>query len=246
MASFHARYVSGDPDDVWRDLRGLGLRVFDAPYREDAEAVAREFADRARRNVEMLVERLQARGFRAEENDDEGTPCRAHVPPSPGAPALADWLEVTFAPFPMTVSAWIRQVGDVWLVGELPGWPASVLADPLVVQLEWAERGGSRSYYEAEHAAYLRDTARRDAGIPFQLDYAPDELHKANISGDAPYGIDLPGPGIDGKVGPAIWFVDDLNTAFAAGGFPGALWDEGYQEPPAGLRESLAAGLLRL
>jgi hypothetical protein len=26
----------------------------------------------------------------------------------------------------------------------------------------------------------------------------------------------------------------------------GALWEEGYQEPPAGLRESLAEGLLRL
>ncbi|MGW7683660.1 hypothetical protein ACWGID_23185 [Kribbella sp. NPDC054772] len=113
MVSYHARYVSGDPDEVWRDLRGLGGRVFDAPYREDAEAVAREFADRARRNVETLVGRLQAQGFRAQENDDEGTPRPAHVPPSPGAPALADWLEETFAPFPMTVSAWIRQVGDL-------------------------------------------------------------------------------------------------------------------------------------
>lgn len=246
MASFHARYVAGDPDGVWRDLRDLGLRVFDTPYREDAEAVAREFADRARRNVETLVERLQARGFRAKRNDDEGTPCRAHVPPSPDAPALAGWLEATFAPFPMTVSAWIRQVGDVWLVGDLPGWPTSVLADPLVVELEWAELGGSRSYYQDEYAAYLEDTTRQDAGLAFQLDYAPDELHKANISGDAPYGIDLPGSGIDGRVGPAIWFVDDLNTAFAAGDFPGALWEAGYQEPPTGLRESLAADLFRL
>lgn len=71
-------------------------------------------------------------------------------------------------------------MGDVWLVGDLPGWPSSVLADPLV-QLEWADHGGSRSYYESEYAAYLEDNLRRDAGIPFQ--HEPARFLPRRVSG---------------------------------------------------------------
>lgn len=246
MTSHFARYQAGEHDSVWQDLRALGPAVFDAPHREDAQAVACEMAARARRNVETLVDRLQADGFVATRNDDDATPRPAHFPPSDGAPALADWMEEEFAPFPMTVTAWIRQVGDVWLVGEHPRWPESVLADPLVVEFEHSVYGGgSREYYESEWALW-QEGAEQDAAGPFQLDYAPDALHKANISGDGPYGIELPGVGVDGLVGPMTWFVDDLNTAFAAGGFPGALRAEGYVDPPEGLREALARDLLRL
>ncbi len=245
MTSFSARYQAGEHDDVWRDLRALELKVFDVRHRDDAQAVAREMADRARRNVETLVDRLQADGFAAARNDDDATPRPAHFPPTDGAPALAEWLEETFAPFPMTVAAWIRQVGDVWLVGEHPRWAESVLADPLVVEFEHADYGGgSRTYYEGEWESWTEDTDQDT--YPFQLDFAPDALHKANISGDGPYGIILTGSGVDGLLGPTTWFVDDLNAAFAAGGFPGALHAEGYVDPPAGLREGLARDLLRL
>lgn len=244
MVSHVARYRAGEQDEVWRDLRALGLRVFDPPHREDALAVAREMAPRARRNVELLVERLEVEGFAAAHNDEEATPRPAHLPPGPDADDLADWAEAELAPFPMTVAAWIRWVGDVWLVGDLPRWPESVLADPLVVEFQHAAHGGgAREYYAAEWQRW-RDDPEPVEG--FQLDFAPDALHKANISGDAPYGILLPCEGVDGRVGPELWFVDDLNAAFAAGGFPDALRDEGYVDPPAGLRESLSRDLLRL
>ncbi|MFI2486900.1 hypothetical protein ACH47X_08320 [Promicromonospora kroppenstedtii] len=248
MTSYFARYQAGEHDDVWRDLRALGMTAFDEPHREDAQAVAREMALRARRNVETIVDRLQADGFVAAQNDDEATPRAAHFPPSDGASALADWMEATFGPVPMTVSAWIREVGDVWLVGEHPRWPESVLADPLVVQFEFiADGGGARDYYTEEWQNWQDDADDVDYETePFQIDYAPDALHKANISGDGPYGIQLPGVGVDGLVGPTLWFVDDLNNAFAAGGFPGELRAEGYVDPPAGLREGLARDLLRL
>lgn len=61
-----------------------------------------------------------------------------------------------------------------------------------------------------------------------------------------PYGIVLAGSGVDGLLGSSRWFVDDLNAAFAAGGFPGALRSGGYIEPPAGLREGHSWDLLRL
>jgi hypothetical protein len=248
VTSYFARYQAGKHDDVWRDLRALGPTAFDDPHREDAQAVAREMGARARKNVDLIVDRLQADGFVAERNDDEATSRPAHFPPSGGAADLADWLEETFAPFPMTVAAWIRQVGDVWLVGAHPLWPQSVLADPLVVEFEFSEFGGdSRDYYAEEWQNWQDDADDADDDAePFQLDFAPDALHKANISGDGPYGIQVPGVGVDGMVGPTLWFVDDLNTAFAAGGFPEALYAEGYVDPPDGLREGLARDLLRL
>lgn len=52
---------------------------------------------------------------------------------------------------------------------------------------------------------------------------APDRLHKANISGGAPYGFRLPDACADavfvGEV--AMPFVDYLNLVFENGGFPG-------------------------
>lgn len=245
MTSHIARYQAGDHDGVWRDLRALGLDAFGVRHREDAQAVAHEMASRARQNVETLVDRLQTEGFTTTWNDDDATPRPARFPPTDGASALADWMEEAFAPFPMTVAAWIRQVGDVWLVGEHPRWSESILADPLVVEFEHTVHGGgAREYYEGEWKLWTEND-NRDAH-PFQLDFAPDDLHKANISGGGPYGILLSGSAVDGLVGPTTWFVDDLNDAFAAGGFPGALRAEGYVDPPAGLREGLARDLLRL
>lgn len=246
MTSHLARYRSGEHDAVWRDLRALELDVFNVRYREDAQAVAREMADRARWNVETLVDRLHADGFVATRNDDEMTPRPAYFPPTDGSSALADWMDQAFAPFPMTVAAWIRQVGDVWLVGEHPRWAGSILADPLVVEFENILDGGNaRGYYQEAWNSWCANP-RRQRDWPFQLDFAPDDLTKANISGGLPYGIALAGSGVDGLLGSSKWFVDDLNEAFAAGGFPGALWSEGYVDPPAGLREGLARDLLRL
>jgi hypothetical protein len=202
VTSDFARYQAGEHDAVWRDLRGLELEVFDARHREDAQAVAREMACRARWNVETLVDRLQADGFTATRNDDDATPRPAHVPPTEDASALADWMEEAFAPFPMTVAAWIRQVGDAWLVGEYPRWAESVLADPLVVEFEnTVYGGGSRGYLEEEWKCW-GENPDRDTW-PFQLDFAPDALHKANISGGGPYGVILAGSGVDGLLGPS-------------------------------------------
>lgn len=70
----------------------------------------------------------------------------------------------------------------------------------------------------------------------FQIEFAPDYLHKANISGDAPYGIEVPNSAVDGLVLGEVHqttFVNYLRIAFQWAGFPG--WDRRYrrggQEP---------------
>lgn len=247
MVSLSARYDDGERDDVWRELRDLGPRVRDRQYLDDASAVARTMALRARRNVEVLVERLGEAGFDPQNNDDEGRSRPVYVPPGWGAPALASWLNSTYGPIPLTTAAWIREVGDVWLVGRHPAWPESDQADPLVVEFEYSVSSGDpRDFYRGEYEAWLESRdLDLDLDEPFSLDFAPDRLHKANVSGGPPYGVVVPDPSVDATIrlegGEPISFVPYLNGAFAAGGFP-------YLEvsAPAGLRESLASGMLRL
>jgi hypothetical protein len=58
---------------------------------------------------------------------------------------------------------------------------------------------------------------------PCNLDLASDYLHKANFSGGAPYGIELPDRGSDPifvNEEHGLPFVDYLRLAFRWGGFP--------------------------
>src|SRR5947209_6412431 len=64
MAGYLERYRAGEHEAVWKELNALGPGVFEAPVHEDALAVARETMRRARHNVELLIERLAARGYR--------------------------------------------------------------------------------------------------------------------------------------------------------------------------------------
>lgn len=242
MTSYFARYERGERDDVWRELHALGPKALDASRREDAAAVARSMALRARRNVELIESRLTEAGFDFRGNDDEGVDRPGHIPPTAGAAALVEWMERELGPMPLTVAAWIREVGDVWFVGDHPRWTTSDLADPLVVEFEGSAYPGHdvRTHLEGQIAS-------RGENRSCQLYFAPDDYHKANISGGSPYAVEVAAPAVDGWCLPfERFFVDYLNDAFASGGFPGALVAEGYEEPPPGLRESLAEDVLRL
>lgn len=64
MASFLERYRNGDCVAVWDELTALAERVREEPYFSDAAAVAAETMRRARHNVEVLIRRLDANGYR--------------------------------------------------------------------------------------------------------------------------------------------------------------------------------------
>ncbi len=73
---------------------------------------------------------------------------------------------------------------------------------------------------------------------------APDDLHKANVSGGDPYGIAMPAPIADGRVLHArvdVSLVDYLRLACRCGGFPG--YDSLDRDVPSELA-MLAADLL--
>jgi len=214
------RYLDGEHDAVWRELRELGSRVRDTPHAAEARAVCDEVARRCRRNIDVIVGRLSEQGYRFHDNDDDQAATRPITGPVADADALVAWLERTVGPVPMIVSSWVRIVGDVWLVGTHPAWPTSAAADPLVVELAGSRYLGQdiRSYYLEELEMWR---VHPEDGT-FQLPVSPDHLHKDNTSGGLPYGIELPDDGTDARLvtdGP-IQFVSYLRNVFAAGGFP--------------------------
>ncbi|RAY15256.1 hypothetical protein DPM19_11125 [Actinomadura craniellae] len=228
------RYLAGERAQVWHELRQLGDRMRAPGLAEEAQAVCDEMAHRARRNIEMIIGRLDEQGYRFHENNDDQTPTEPFAPPGPEAETHLRWLEERLGPLPMTLSSWVRIVGDVWLVGTHPQWRNSADADPLVFEVEGTRHpaGGIREYAKEEIEYWQED----EQPGPFVLPVAPDHLHKANVSGGGPYGILLPDGCADahfvGEVGMPL--VDYLTWVFHNGGFPrptndNAQWDVLFQ-----------------
>ena len=63
-ATFLDRYRAGEHAAVWEDLISLGPAVRHELYLDDATAVATETMKRARHNVDLLIQRLKAMGYR--------------------------------------------------------------------------------------------------------------------------------------------------------------------------------------
>ncbi len=108
--------------------------------------------------------------------------------------------------------------GGGGLVGTHPAWPESASADPLVIEAEGSRypSGPIREYFEETFTAWREWSAQNADAGSFVLPLAPDWLHKANISGGAPYGIILPDACVDGlfAADTTMPFVSYLNWVF--------------------------------
>lgn len=217
------RYRSGDRDAVWQELRELGGGVRAPNVAPEAQAVCDEMAQRARQNVEVIVERLIHQGFAFHTNDNKKMPVSPHHPPGPHVARVLGWLQSSFEALPMTLLSWVRLVGDVWLVGTHPDWPESAAADPLVVEVEGSRYPNESiiEYFEDEKRSFQEDREFSGERL-FQLPVAPDRLHKDNVSGGPPYGLILPDACADGMLvaESTMPFVAYLNWVFRHGGFP--------------------------
>ncbi len=137
-------------------------------------------------------------------------------------------------PLPISLRAWYEQVGGVSLMGshdvinpidQGPG-------DPLVVASLHELVGMIEMFGEDE-----------DGGIGLWL--APDDLHKANVSGGSPYTITIPNAGADAPFENEFHnttFVNYLRKAFEWGGFPG--WEQSRNKAPHEFIAKLTEGLL--
>ena len=247
MASYLERYQRGEREQVWAELVALGDQARSELVYSDALAVARETMRRVRRNIEMLIPRLEAIGYkfgydRLPEYDKdfaEGQPS-VFTPPKPDVRARIAELEKPVGPLPLSLRAWYETVGAVNFVGVAPeDWHIDEEADPLYVYPieaaleEYADWQGSRQWTDDEIDVW-----------PYRVPIAPDYLHKYHISGGMWYNIALPKVAIDAQL-EAEWhhtmFVNYLRICFRWGGFPGL---EQVPKPPMEDLAYLTKGLL--
>lgn len=212
----------------WSCLVGMEYRLGDRQFREEAMAFACEIMKRARVHVLGIISQLQ------EENYSFLYPDEMHIEPGP-----CDWirdLEQSGIYLPLSIAAWLREVGTVNLIGTHPSWPAPgymksgkgektepLLADPLVVGL-------SKDYAEYLYREWKESS--ESTLTPFRVDIAPDHLHKANLSGGMPYQMAADRPLVDTILlneRHATSFVHYLRIAIQYAGFPGFDYIEGQQ-----------------
>ncbi len=226
-----SRYLSGQRTQVWTEITSLGeeLRA-DPSTLAEATAVVDETMMRARRNVERLIDRLPRLGYVFEPGD--GLP--VFEPPPSDIGERLDEVEDSVGAIPLALRFWFVRVGRVNLTGRHPEWGYSY-TDPLVVD-------APPDYILSEFEAWKADRDTEWDQGSFRINFAPDVLHKAEVSGGPPYSLAVPNGGADGLV---LWethqttFVNLMRLSFEWAGFPGwgvdQFGEQGTAEPPGWL-----------
>jgi hypothetical protein len=209
------RYLAGEVIAVWDEV----CRRNDSS--PDVESGADEMMRRVARNVDLIVERLDAAGWRWAYPD-----MRRRAADEEDAQAVAV-IEEAVGRLPLALRACLSRVGEVWLCGSHPSWspPAyafddlpgdPVMADPLVLpSAKWM----------LEELRQWDDDEWCQPKRPWRFVLAPDELHKANISGGT-HDVLLPTAdadpvivGVNQRRGVSL--VTYLRVSLGFGGFPG-------------------------
>jgi hypothetical protein len=227
------RYLVGDHEQVWTDLVGLGPGALESEHAADAIAVAYETMHRVELNVATLARRLKAMDYRFLYPGSDGGlfglgKAKAHEPhlppPSDVRAKIAELESLAGGPIPLSLRAFFEVVGEVNFNGDHPALApkgSDLTSDPLMV-------------CSVEDAIAMADSYERPDDELAVIEFAPDALHKANISGGAPYSIEVPNPAADAPVEDephGVSFVAYLRLAILGwGGFPG--WEQTELAPP--------------
>jgi hypothetical protein len=229
-------------NEHWVLLLGQSRELIDPATRQHALSFARKVMAFARDNVELLTEHLERSGYRFA-NSDGG-----RKPPEDDIPGCVEELARRGVHVPVALQAWLMEVGCVDFTGTHPAWPRTGYSglcddgsqkepwytDPLVISF------GARSFLDCLQSGDY------DHEGPCWLEIAPDDIHKANVSGGAPVAMDAASPHFDtpliGQHG-SYTLLSYLRWAFAWGGFPGF---DFIPDPPHDMIRELSEGLTQL
>ena len=211
------RYLRGEHGAVWTELRSH--EALGGDLLEEAQAVAKNTMTRVARNADLLGERLAASGWR---------PLYSELRTRPRAKdreVMRRIEEITCAPLPVSLRAFWEAVGGINFIwdyerGDAPDLGLNLPMDEMDPVCVDAPEVVTHVFDVWEEQRSGIDPELAD---PFNLDLAPDYLHKANISGGGPYGIELPFLGADPIFANEVHelrFVDYLRLCFRWAGFP--------------------------
>lgn len=242
MNQFLTRYLNGDREEVWQAMIAMGPVDREGEIYEHVYAVAQETMNRVNHNINTIIKRLE----RIEYNF--ALPEYVKISPSTETRSQIQQLESKVGPLPISLIAFYEIVGGVCLMGDYPDLatyasplstePTLNYSDPLVV---FPIEAAFEELDDFSEAIPDSDGLYSDE---FHIPIAPDDYHKENVSGGAPYEIAVPCRNAD-----AIllneWhqtsFVNYLRISFQWSGFPG--WER-YPDRPEALLRSLAEELL--
>jgi hypothetical protein len=236
---FYERYVQGECEAVWNDLRALGPKVRDSQYFSDAQQVARESMRRVRVNLELLADRLRGLDYQFDARHVESSARLVPgVVPAPADTArLLSELERAVGPLPLSLVAFWEEMEEVsfrgrftrlsrferalrWLRGQrtdlfdppMPHYPDELQIDSIQDQLGDYEEWRER----------VREDGLDQVG-PFAVTIAPDHWHKRGSSGCGSYEIAVPDPGADARLSARheTTLVNYLRDCCRWAGFPG-------------------------
>ncbi|MEU0991508.1 hypothetical protein [Streptomyces sp. NPDC005953] len=218
MTSYFQRYASGQHEAVWRELRALG--PVPPALHDDVAAVCAVTMERVAGQVARLAAMLPELGF-------VGVDVPLHRPPTDADRRTVAELDEEIGGLPAALTACLQVVGGVSFLGDWeainlhyqhgpgqstmppgPEYPDPLwLCDAALLRCEWEE---------------FQEEPDEDG---FLFVVAPDELHKANVSGGS-HDVALPDrcadPVLLGVAGrPGITLVEYLRESIAWGGFPG-------------------------
>jgi hypothetical protein len=219
----------------------------DGEFRREAMNFAQETMEIVRRTILTLIDRLERQDYRF------AYPDSVYVPPVDDTRDLLEELERKGLFLPISLQAWLTEVGRVNLMGSHPKWPnpgylfkgipkpvKAWCTDPLVVEVRPDLIPSHLSEWQLR-----RQLVAFDNGADFQITVAPDEFHKANLSGGDSYQIQCSRPAVDAIVlneRHCLTFMAYLRYSLEWGGFPGF---ELIEDPPMEFLNQLRAGLER-
>jgi hypothetical protein len=224
MDQYLERYRAGECQQVWAELLALGAAIRQEPLASEAWAVAQETMRRIRYNIELLIPRLRALGYRfGEIPHDPGWEkweqefVKAYPvfqPPPPDTAHGLDKLEQRAGVLPLSLRAFYLEIGGVNFIGMDPWIVTGIYYDPLFVEPlatlpEWPveEMEGEEELEPGEEGAT-------------DLILSPDALTKYNTSGADSYMMKVPNASIDGvfDIYEQTTFVEYLRASVHSGG----------------------------
>jgi hypothetical protein len=222
--------------ETWGVYCGESHRLSDPGFNNEVIAFSRAVFSRINDNLNVLIDNLVSSGYQfASPNDVKGIP-------DPEVWVWSQGLEQQGIVIPISLRAFISEVGAIDLMGSNPEWPKSGYAgldresgndvwytDPLVVG--YVSETNILGMYEGWQYQ-IKEEGRENVG-PFVIEFAPDHFHKANISGGVPYSINASVPSVD-----CLVLYERLNTSFLThvrnaiewGGMPGFKYIDEYDK----------------
>jgi hypothetical protein len=214
-----SRYRHGQFEEVWREIR-MHSHI-SGEFFEEVMEVAKETMQRVARNADLIAEKLKSRGW-------EALIGRLRTSPTADVTNTIKRFEsITGSPVPPTLQGFWLVVGGIdWVwnyesKNPIPDVGVELPMDEMDPLCIHAAKDIEYLFAEWEEQRIELDSDLID---PYRLDLAPDYLHKANISGGAPYGIELPYFGADplfANERHKLPLLDYLRLSFRWAGFPG-------------------------